>query len=285
MSAAEGYGRGAMSRTPRSQLPDVAYHVTTRGVNGTWIFRYNRDRRCWLGLLALVVRQFGWRMHAFCLMGNHFHLVVECPRAELSDGMRLLNGRYAQWFNGKYRRHGHLFGARFGARVIESDEYLAAAIEYVLNNPVRARLCTAASDWRWSGSGSDGRGSRALHAVEQVERLVELGVRDDERRRRLDQPSAFSRRDDQHTAAPRLLPVAGPGPQQAGTAPPRLLEPLAGALHPAQKPRDLIENDETGCARERVPHVRVRVDVLRPEIPKIHEPRSKKQRRRQRKPT
>ena len=121
-------------------------------MNGTRIFRSDDDRRTWLVLFALTVRRFGWHVHAFCLMGNHFHLVVESSRVSLSDGMRLLNGRYAQWFNRKYRRQGHLFGARFGARVIESDEYLAAAVEYVLNNPVRAKLCATASEWQWSGS-------------------------------------------------------------------------------------------------------------------------------------
>jgi len=87
-----------------------------------------------------------------CLMTNHFHLVLETVRPLLSAGMQRLNGRYAGWFNRKYGRTGHLFGDRFGARVVESDSYLAEVCTYVINNPVRAGLCAHPADWPWSAS-------------------------------------------------------------------------------------------------------------------------------------
>ncbi len=94
----------------------------------------------------------GWRCHAYTLMSNHYHLVVDTRIESLSSGMRVLNGFYAQQFNDKYRRVGHLFQGRFDARVLRDDEHLAAACEYVWNNPVRIGRCKSAADWPWNGS-------------------------------------------------------------------------------------------------------------------------------------
>lgn len=102
-------------------------------------------------LLASVVDRFRWRCHAYCLMPNHYHLVVRALRVDLSRGMHRLNFLYAQGFNHRYERTGHLFQNRFGARLIESEEYLADACTYVRMNPVRAGLCVEAEDWPWSG--------------------------------------------------------------------------------------------------------------------------------------
>src|SRR5919201_401548 len=141
-----------MPRIPRSQLPDGIYHASGLAVAEAWLFRDEDDYRFFLALFALTVGRFDWSVHAFCLMGTHYHVVVECTRQQLSDGMELLNGRYASGYNAKYGRKGHVFGSRFSARVIESEEYLAAAIDYVLNNPVKAGLCATADDWAWSGT-------------------------------------------------------------------------------------------------------------------------------------
>ncbi len=84
-------------------------------------------------------------------MTTHFHLVVEAPLAAVSTGMHRLNGPYAQRFNKRHGRTGHLFEGRFGVRVIESEEYLAAVCNYVIENPVRAGLCDHPAEWRWSG--------------------------------------------------------------------------------------------------------------------------------------
>jgi putative transposase len=99
-----------------------------------------------------VIRRFAWSLFAYCLMPNHYHLIVETEREQLSAGMHRLNFLHAQRFNRRHVRDGHLFQNRYGARIIESPEHLAAAIVYVLDNPVRAGLCERAADWTWSGS-------------------------------------------------------------------------------------------------------------------------------------
>ena len=142
-----------MPRLPRCQLPEHAiFHVTTRGVNRDAISRDDDDRRLFLILLAQVTGRTDWDCHAFCLMPNHHHLVLETHQDLLSVGLRYLNGRYAQAFNQRHGRTGHLFGDRFAAFVIRDDRHLRDATEYVLQNPVRAGLCRRAADWRWSGA-------------------------------------------------------------------------------------------------------------------------------------
>ena len=141
-----------MPRIPRRWLPDGFFHVSTRGVDGCAIYRDDLDRLSFLALLELAVRVYGWDVYAFCLMTNHYHLVLEADVPPLSAGMQHLNGEHAAAFNQRYARTGHLFGDRFSTYVIDSDEYLAAACGYVVNNPVRAGLCEHARDWPWSAS-------------------------------------------------------------------------------------------------------------------------------------
>jgi putative transposase len=141
-----------MARLPRHVFHDGTFHVGTRGVDGTAVYRSPEDRRIFLRLLADVVDRHGWIVHVFCLMTNHYHLVVEALLEDLSDGLQRLNGVYAQGFNGRYARRGHLWGDRFWSGHVESDRELEATCRYVLNNPVRAGLCDTASDWPWSGS-------------------------------------------------------------------------------------------------------------------------------------
>jgi putative transposase len=140
----------AMARRPRRLLPDGWFHVTCRGVDGLPIFRDRTDRLMWLGLLARTVQRDAWTCGALCLMGNHYHLIVHARRADLSTGMRWLNGVHAQRFNSRYGRRGHLFGDRYASWIVDSEEHLGAAVEYVRQNPVRAGLCRRAADWPWS---------------------------------------------------------------------------------------------------------------------------------------
>jgi putative transposase len=142
----------AVARPLRSDLPDGIYHVTTRGVDGAAIVRSDDDRQIFVARLFEVVGRFRWRWHAFCLMDTHYHLVVETTRVALSAGVRRLNGVYAQGFNGRHGRSGHLFGDRFAARLIESERYLAAACWYVVCNPVRAGCCREPGEWQWSAT-------------------------------------------------------------------------------------------------------------------------------------
>jgi putative transposase len=146
---------GAMARMLRTLLPDGYFHVYTRGVAGTDVFRDDEDRRFFLALLANATRRYAWELHAMCLMTTHYHVVLESTRAQLSAGMQWLNGLYAQTFNRRYGRYGHLFADRFGSRVIEGEDYLAKVCEYVLLNPVQAGLCERAAEWRWNATRHD----------------------------------------------------------------------------------------------------------------------------------
>jgi putative transposase len=126
--------------------------VTTRGVARQRVFRDRKDGRTFLTLLKGVTRGPELDAIAFCLMPNHYHLVVECPRDLLSRALHRLNGEYASTFNRRYGRSGHLWGDRFALWQIRDEEHLLAACAYVLANPVRAGLCERPEDWRWSGS-------------------------------------------------------------------------------------------------------------------------------------
>ena len=142
-----------MPRRPRAFLPPQGtYHVTSCGAGGARIFRSASDFRFFLALLASVVDGFAWFVHAFCLMNTHYHVVLHARRDNVSRGVHRLNGVYAQSFNERYGRRGHLFGDRFAAWLIESDEHLSNACRYVLLNPVRAGLCERSDEWPWSGS-------------------------------------------------------------------------------------------------------------------------------------
>jgi putative transposase len=139
-----------MPRVPRSQLTDGVFHATARAVFGAQLFDDDLDRLDFLQLLRSTAARSDWRCHAHCLMGTHYHLVLSATRERLSDGMRRLNGAYARRFNKRHGRRGHLFDERFASFAIEDDRHLEAAVEYVLQNPVRAGLCDNASDWPWA---------------------------------------------------------------------------------------------------------------------------------------
>jgi REP element-mobilizing transposase RayT len=123
------------------------YHVYNRGVEQRSIYLDDTDRRLFLSLL----RRVGWIVDAYTLMENHFHLVVTTQLERLSKGMHTLGFRYAQAFNDRHARVGHLFQGRFGARVIDGDEHFFRVCDYVFNNPVQAGLCETVADYRWSG--------------------------------------------------------------------------------------------------------------------------------------
>ena len=143
-----------MPRRPRLELPDGLYHVTARGVRQLEIFRTDSDYDCFLELLAGVTARHRWACHSYCLMPNHFHLIVETESGELSAGMWRLNGTYAKAFNRRYALEGHVFDARFHAVHVESDVHLLELTRYVVLNPVRARLCRHPAEWRWSSYGA-----------------------------------------------------------------------------------------------------------------------------------
>src|SRR6266705_247645 len=120
-----------MPRRARCSLPDGIFHVTTRGVARGLIFRDSHDYVALRSQLGEVIRKFGWTVYGYCLMPNHYHLILATDREHLSAGMHRLNGLYAQRFNRRHDRVGHVFQNRFAAYVIESDEHLLAAILYL----------------------------------------------------------------------------------------------------------------------------------------------------------
>ena len=107
-------------------------------------------------LRAEAASRFDLITYAFCLMGNHYHLVVESALSHVSLAVHRLNGLYAQAFNRRHTRTGHLYEQRPAVRAVDDDAYLERACEYVRANPVRAGLCLDPADWRWSGSDFDG---------------------------------------------------------------------------------------------------------------------------------
>lgn len=139
-----------MARPLRVEFEHALYHAIARGNERATIFRDDRDRRWLLAGLERVVERYGWICHAYCLMGNHFHLLIETPNANLSIGMRQLNGVYAARFNRRHGRVGHLFEGRFKAYLVEKDAYALGVARYVVLNPVRAQLCSHPGEWRWS---------------------------------------------------------------------------------------------------------------------------------------
>lgn len=139
-----------MSRPLRLEHEGAVWHVTSRGNEKRDVFRDDEDRAVFLDVLGRTVETFGWRLHAYVLMGNHYHLLVETPVPTLSRGMRQLNGVYTQRFNRRHGRTGHLFQGRFKAILVERDAHLVALARYVVSNPVAAGLARAPGDWRFS---------------------------------------------------------------------------------------------------------------------------------------
>lgn len=139
-----------MARPLRIQYPGALVHVTARGNEKRPTFLDDRDRRQFLELLAESVRRFDWILNAYVLMSNHFHLLLELTTESLSDGMKWLNGEYAQRFNAAHSRVGHLFQGRFESPVVEKQTYFEEVLRYIVLNPVRANMISHPEDYEWS---------------------------------------------------------------------------------------------------------------------------------------
>lgn len=139
-----------MTRPLRIEFPGAVYHVTSRGNARADIFEDDNDRALFLKILGQVVRRFNWLCHAYCLMGNHYHLLIETPEGNLSAGMRQLNGVYTQAFNRAHGRDGHVFKGRFKAVLVEKESHLLELCRYVVLNPVRAKMAERPERYPWS---------------------------------------------------------------------------------------------------------------------------------------
>jgi REP element-mobilizing transposase RayT len=129
-----------MARPLRVQYAGAAYHVTSRGNAGSSIFKDDKDRLTLLKVLKDVNDRYHWFCHAYCLMDNHYHLVIETPDGNLSRGMRHLNGVYTMRFNRDHQRVGHVFQGRYKAILIQKESHLLEVCRYVVLNPVRAGM-------------------------------------------------------------------------------------------------------------------------------------------------
>ena len=139
-----------MARPLRLEYEGAVFHVTARGNALQPIFRDDVDRHRFLHLLGEEIEQQRWRCYAYCLMNNHYHLLLETPEGQLSAGMRRLNGTYTQWFNRRHKRVGHVLQGRFKSILVDKDNYLLELCRYIVLNPVRARTVTKPQDWPWS---------------------------------------------------------------------------------------------------------------------------------------
>jgi len=139
-----------VSRPLRIQYPGAFYHVTSRGNEQKEIFKSRRDREKFLAYLESAVRRYGSVIHAYCLMSNHYHLVLETPAGNLSQIMRHINGAYTIYFNVKRKRAGHLFQGRYKAILVEADEYATELSRYLHLNPVRAGMTSLPEEYQWS---------------------------------------------------------------------------------------------------------------------------------------
>jgi putative transposase len=139
-----------MSRPLRLELAGGVYHVTSRGDGREDVYLSDADRRVWLEVFGQVCKRFNWVCHAWCQMTNHYHILIETPEPNLSQGMRQLNGSYTQRFNRAHARVGHVFQGRYKAILVERDSYLLELARYVVLNPLRARMVKRLEAWPWS---------------------------------------------------------------------------------------------------------------------------------------
>jgi len=139
-----------MARPLRIEYPGAVYHVTARGNGRQEIFHDDHDYRKFLEVLGKTIGRFNWLCHAYCLMGNHYHLMIETPDANISKGMRHLNGVFSQAHHKRHETVGHLFQGRFKAIIVDRESYLLELARYVVLNPVRAGLVARPEDWPWS---------------------------------------------------------------------------------------------------------------------------------------
>ena len=139
-----------MSRPLRLEFPDALYHITSRGDRWEDIYDDDADREAFLKIFSKVIEQNNWYCYSYCLMSNHYHLLVQTPDANLSKGMRQLNGIYTQYYNRRHGLTGHLFQGRYKSILVDQDAYLLELSRYIVLNPVKAGMVKSVEKWVWS---------------------------------------------------------------------------------------------------------------------------------------
>ncbi|NVK43915.1 MAG: transposase [Oceanospirillaceae bacterium] len=151
-----------MARPLRLEFAGALYHLTSRGNRRELIYETDEDRCVFLAVLDEVCETFNWVCHAYCMMGNHYHLLIETPEGNLSQGMRQLNGVYTQRFNRQHRRVGHLLQGRYKAILVEKDAYLLELARYIVLNPVRAEMTSSRNEAIVKAYASGGYSMKAI---------------------------------------------------------------------------------------------------------------------------
>jgi putative transposase len=139
-----------MARPLRPLVAGGLYHVTSNATGWERLFLNDAERGFFLRLLGDVVPRLQWRCRAYCLLGTHYHLMVETPEANLDRGMQRLNGLYAQWFNRQHQRAGHLVADRYYSVLVERQSHALDVVRYIARNPIGAGLCRSPESWPWS---------------------------------------------------------------------------------------------------------------------------------------
>jgi REP element-mobilizing transposase RayT len=139
-----------VARPPRIQIAGGLYHVTARSVDRRAIFGRRKECALLLDLLAEAVSRFEWECISFCVMTNHYHALIRTPAPNIADGMCRLNGQFAQTYNRRHGRTGHVFERRYHAELIRREGHLLEACRYIALNPVRAGMCDRPEDYEWS---------------------------------------------------------------------------------------------------------------------------------------
>ncbi|MDR1272666.1 MAG: transposase [Clostridiales Family XIII bacterium] len=163
-----------MPRKKRETSATGIYHVLLRGINKQNIFEEDEDYDKFLGFLGQVKKLSGFELYAYCLMGNHVHMLLKEKEESISMAIRRLGARYAFWFNWKYQRSGHLFQDRFKSEPVETDAYFITVINYIHQNPVKADICKEAADYMWGSRRYLGRGGNDLLNELEIEDIVSI---------------------------------------------------------------------------------------------------------------
>ncbi|MDI1352276.1 MAG: transposase, partial [bacterium] len=139
-----------MARELRIEYFGALYHITSRGNKQENIYLSDADKILFLEIISEVCKRCNWICYAYCLMSNHYHLLIETPLGNISRGMQLLNGIYTQRFNRIHNRVGHVYQGRYKSILVEKERYLLELSRYIVLNPVRAKIVARANDWIWS---------------------------------------------------------------------------------------------------------------------------------------
>src|SRR5512142_2829670 len=160
-----------MSRPLRIEYAGAVYHITNRGNDKKAIFKDDHDHETFLKIPTFVNKRYHWLCHGYCLMNNHYHLIVETPDGNLSLGMRQLNGVYTQAFNKRHRCVGHVFQGRFKAVLVQKDSHFLEVCRYVVLNPVRAKAVGHPRQWKWSSYNATA-GNSSVHPCLSIAEIL-----------------------------------------------------------------------------------------------------------------